>query len=278
MTSDDSDINEKNDLILKLDDVTTGYDGKAVLKNINLSVYKKDFLGIIGPNGGGKTTLIKTILELVPPISGKIITYRNGKKVNDLRIGYLPQVARIDTKFPVTAQEMILSGLAHQRNWLRRYKPHHRELLEETIERVGIKKYAHKPVGNLSGGELQRVLLGRAIIARPELLILDEPSTYIDKPFEEHFFHLLDEINKESAIILISHDIGTIISQVKNIACINNTLYYHKGNQVTTQWLEKGYGCPFELVGHGHYPHRVLSSHDDINLSRASSSPATGES
>ena len=263
--------------ILQLQNIKAGYDKKAILENVNLSVFEKDFLGIIGPNGGGKTTLIKTILGLIPPLSGDILTFRNGEKVTDLRIGYLPQLSRIDTKFPITAQEMVLSGLAHKRNKLRRFNAEHKEQLEDIINKVGIKRYIHKPVGELSGGEMQRVLLGRAIISDPELLILDEPNTYIDKPFEEQFYHLLEEINKNSAIILISHDIGTILSQVKNIACINNTLFYHEGNQVTAKWMEKGYGCPFELVGHGHFPHRILASHETNSL-HASCAQANDES
>ena len=265
---------KEDGVLLQFKDVAVGYGGDPVLKDLNFSLSERDFLGIIGPNGGGKTTLVKTVLGLVKPLCGEIGFFEKGEKVPDFPIGYLPQVARIDPKFPVTAKEMILSGLAHRRNRMRRYDSEQLYLLEQTAVQLGIEAYMNKPIGELSGGEMQRVLLGRAIISNPRLLILDEPNTYVDKPFESRFYHLLEEINKKTAILLISHDIGTIISQVKNIACVNGTLHYHKGNQVTTDWLQEGYGCPFEMVGHGAYPHRVLAPHA-FSVPHACASPTT---
>ena len=259
-------------ILLRFKDVAVGYGGEPVLKDLNFSVSERDFLGIIGPNGGGKTTLVKTVLGLVKPLRGEVEFFEKGEKVSDMPIGYLPQIARIDQKFPVTAKEMVLSGLAHRRNRIRRYDKQQLRQVEQTAAQLGIEAYMDKPVGELSGGEMQRVLLGRAIISDPRLLILDEPNTYVDKPFESRFYHLLEEINKKTAILLISHDVGTIISQVKNIACVNGTLHYHTGNQVTAGWLEEGYGCPFEMVGHGAYPHRVLAPHT-FNAPRAYAAP-----
>ena len=121
--------------------------------------------------------------------------------------------------------------------------------------------FEHRSIGQLSGGQLQRALLGRAIISDPAVLILDEPSTYIDKRFEARLYELLAEINKECAIILVSHDIGTVLQQVKSIACVNETLDYHPDTGVTTEWLERNFNCPIELLGHGTLPHRVLGEH-----------------
>jgi zinc transport system ATP-binding protein len=219
-----------NNILLQLKSVTAGYEKKPVVKEANLTVYERDFLGIIGPNGGGKTTLVRTILGLIPPLSGEIVFYKEGRLVPSLSIGYLPQISRIDVKFPVTAKEMILSGLAHQRNRMRRYNKEHLFLLEKAAEQVGISYAVNRPICELSGGEMQRVLLGRAIISDPELLILDEPGTYIDKLFETQFYRILEELNRKSAIILISHDINAIASQVKNIACVNRSLHYHAAN------------------------------------------------
>ena len=126
---------------------------------------------------------------------------------------------------------------------------------------MGLEELANRPIGALSGGQLQRVLLGRSIVSRPQLLILDEPNSYVDKRFESRFYQLLSEINRESAIILVSHDIGTVLTMVKNIACVNETLHYHSGSDVSAEWLGEKYACPIELIGHGDLPHRVLKRH-----------------
>jgi zinc transport system ATP-binding protein len=127
---------------------------------------------------------------------------------------------------------------------------------------MGLNDLSQRPIGELSGGQLQRVLLGRSIVSHPQILILDEPNSYVDKRFESHFYQLLEEINKESAVILVSHDIGTVLSMVKNIACVNETLHYHSGSNVSAEWLGEKYACPIELIGHGDLPHRVLKKHD----------------
>ena len=126
---------------------------------------------------------------------------------------------------------------------------------------MGLEGLEERAIGALSGGQLQRALLGRAIISDPEVVILDEPSTYIDKRFEARLYQLLAEINKDSAIILVSHDIGTVLQQVKSIACVNETLDYHPDTGITGEWLERNFNCPIELLGHGTLPHRVLGEH-----------------
>ena len=127
---------------------------------------------------------------------------------------------------------------------------------------MGLEDLYTRSIGELSGGQLQRVLLGRSIVSRPQLLILDEPNSYVDKRFESRFYQLLEDINKESAIILVSHDIGTVLTMVKNIACVNETLHYHPGVDVSEEWLGEKYACPIELIGHGNLPHRVLKTHE----------------
>ena len=128
---------------------------------------------------------------------------------------------------------------------------------------MGLEELVHRSVAELSGGQLQRVLLGRSIVSRPEVLILDEPNSYVDKRFESKFYQLLEEINHESAVVLVSHDIGTVLQMVKNIACVNETLHYHPGTDVSAEWLGEKYACPIELVGHGDFPHRILRKHED---------------
>ena len=254
-----------NTPLIEIKNLSAGYDSRTVLRNVNLTVYDRDFLGIIGPNGGGKTTLIKCILGLLKPTTGEIL-YRVTTASNNnpafldnsatnsqfstlnsqFSMGYLPQYNSIDRKFPITVEEVILSGLSSQKS---------------LIARMGLEGLEKRAIGALSGGQLQRALLGRAIISDPALVVLDEPSTYIDKRFEARLYELLAEINHDCAIILVSHDIGTVLQQVKSIACVNETLDYHPDTGVSEEWLERNFNCPIELLGHGALPHRILAEH-----------------
>ena len=249
--------------IIQIEELYAAYDEKTVLRNVNLSVYERDFLGIIGPNGGGKTTLIKSILGLHQPQKGKIRFYKEGKEVPEIKMGYLPQYNTIDRKFPISVYEVVLSGLSKQKPLLSRYNAKHHEQAQRIIARMGLEGLEKRAIGELSGGQLQRALLGRALVSNPEAVILDEPNTYIDKRFEAKLYSLLEEINKERAIILVSHDIGTVLKNVKTIACVNETVHYHPHTEVPTEWLEEHFGCPIEMLGHGTFPHRVLKCHHD---------------
>ena len=248
--------------IIQVDGLSASYDHKTVLSQVNLTVYEHDFLGVIGPNGGGKTTLIKSILGLHQPDTGKIRFFKQGKEVPEIKMGYLPQYNTIDKKFPNSVYEVILSGLSKQKSLFRRYNDEHHESVRQMIVRMGLEGLEHRAIGELSGGQLQRILLGRALVSNPEVVILDEPSTYIDKRFETKLYSLLEEINQERAIILVSHDIGTVLKNVKTIACVNETVHYHPHTEVPTEWLEEHFGCPIEMLGHGTFPHRVVKCHD----------------
>jgi len=247
--------------ILEIKNLSAGYDDKIVLKNINFQVRDTDFIGIIGPNGGGKTTLIKCILGVLKPFSGSI-SYDFEGKAKDFRkyIGYLPQQNIIDKKFPISVREVVLSGLTSKKNLIFRFTSEEKKRADELIEKSGLKSIARNPIGELSGGQLQRVFLARAVISNPLLLILDEPSTYVDNRSEFEFYETLKELNKEIAILLVSHDIGTISSYIKTIACVNGNLHYHASNEISTEELSI-YNCPVDLIAHGKVPHRVLHEH-----------------
>lgn len=250
-------LNTPNIPLLELHDLSAGYEGKQVLHDVNLTVYERDFLGIIGPNGGGKTTLIRCILGLLKPTGGEIVFKRK-----DCTVGYLPQYNSIDRKFPLTVKDVILSGLSGKKPLLSRYTAEDREMARTVVARMGLEGLEERAIGALSGGQIQRALLGRAIISDPQLLILDEPSTYIDKRTEARLYELLTEINRDCAIMLVSHDIGTVLQQVKSIACVSETLDYHPSTEcVTGEWLEEKFNCPIELLGHGSLPHRILGAH-----------------
>ena len=248
--------------LIEIKNVTASYDVKPVLNCVSLDVWKYDFLGIIGPNGGGKTTLLKIILGLMKPASGEIRFFDNGKHVQSLKIGYLPQINPIDKRFPISVYEVISSGLAGEKPLFKDFAASQKERINEMISKMGLEEFAKRAIGELSGGQLQRALLARAVVSRPQLLILDEPNTYVDKKFESQFYELLGEINKNTSIILVSHDIGTLLPMVKNVACVNETLHYHPGTDVSDEWVSKTYSCPIEIIGHGDLPHRVLKKHE----------------
>lgn len=168
-------------------------------------------------------------------------------------MGYLPQYNSIDKKFPISVYEVVLSDSAN-RNHCCTAIPEQHEQVRRIISRMGLEGLEGRAIGELSGGQLQRALLGRALVSNQEVVILDEPNTYIDKRFEAKLYSLLEEINKERAIILVSHDIGTVLQNVKTIACVNETLDYHPDTEVPTEWLEEHFGCPIELLGHGNFP------------------------
>jgi zinc transport system ATP-binding protein len=243
-----------SDKVVELKNIWAGYDHIPVVKNVNLTINEDDFIGVIGPNGGGKSTILKVILGVLKPIEGQII-----KK--DIRIGYLPQINTFDKQFPITVQDVVLSGLmgdSRKMLWPGRGE---KEKVKQLLSFAGMKRFQHRPIGELSGGQMQRVFLCRAIIGSPKLLILDEPGTYVDKNFETDLYNLLPELNKEMAIVLVSHDVGTISSVVKTIACVNGGLHYHTSNKISEEIL-KSYNCPVEIIAHGPIPHRILKNHE----------------
>ncbi|MDR2843634.1 MAG: ATP-binding cassette domain-containing protein [Candidatus Symbiothrix sp.] len=204
-----------NKILVDIEHLSAGYNRNPVLKDLSLQIRERDFLGITGPNGGGKTTLAKVILGLIKPTAGHI---RFADKLLRKHTGYMPQTHRIDTKFPIIVAEVIASGLMAEKHLSSTEK---KARVQEILTEMGLEKAADKPIGELSGGQLQRTLLGRAIINRPELLILDEPNSYIDAAFEAHFYQLLQEMNQDTAIVLISHDMDSIHSMTKNVLTIN---------------------------------------------------------
>lgn len=246
--------------ILDIESLSAGYNDEIVISDINLSVFQHDFIGVIGPNGGGKTTLLKTILGLIEPRKGSVKFFQNGNQTNHLLIGYLPQLNQIDKKFPITVIDVVLSGLMSKESLFSRYGKEQKTKANDLLEKMGISNLKKKPIGELSGGQLQRVFLSRAIISSPVLLLLDEPSTFVDSKFENDFYEILNDLNNEMAIMIVSHDVGTITWFVKTIACINRTLNYHPSNIITEQQLA-AYNCPIQIITHGDVPHTVLKKH-----------------
>ncbi len=243
--------------ILELKDVSAGYAEEVILSDINLQVFMHDFIGIIGPNGGGKTTLVKIIMGLLKPMRGEVQWNKDG---HETHVGYLPQTSQYDKQFPISVKEVLLSGLMSVKHFGSRYTASDKEKAAEILEIMGITHLASRNIGSLSGGQMQRVFLGRAIISEPQLLILDEPNTFVDNSFEHDLYELLRKLNEKMAILMVSHDVGTITSYIKTIACVNRNLHYHQSNIITQSQLE-AYNCPIQLITHGNVPHTVLGDH-----------------
>lgn len=245
--------------LLELHNVSVSYEGCEALHDVNLTIDSADFLGVIGPNGGGKTTLVKAILGAVP-YTGRIDYAPELFDGRERLIGYMPQITEFDRAFPISVEEVVLSGLQGRRGFRHRYTKEDRAKARKLLHDTGLEGLAERPIGEISGGQMQRALLCRAIISDPRLLILDEPTNFVDNRFESELYHTLRTLNERMAILMISHDVGTITSVVKEIVCVNRHVHRHHSNVITAEQLEN-YNCPIQILTHGHVPHTVLAHH-----------------
>lgn len=204
--------------IIDIKNLSAGYNGDTVIDNVNLSIYNREFLGIIGPNGGGKTTLLKVMIGLERPISGTVTHVKN------LKIGYLPQYNAADKQFPITVRDTVMMGLNSELGLWRRMSEKQKATLEKTIERFHLSEIAKRPLKALSGGQLQRVLMARAIVSSPDVIVLDEPHTYIDKQFESEFNNILNEERQRCAIVMVSHNVEYMRETASKLIHVDKTV------------------------------------------------------
>lgn len=254
--------------IIEIKDLSFSYHGgDVVLQDVNLSVRANDFMAIIGPNGGGKTTLLKLMLGLLMPEQGTVRV--NGKSPREASscIGYVPQDVHTNRSFPITALDVVQMGQLNLKKRLSRQTAADRHDALATLEDMGMGDYADRRIGMLSGGQRQRVFIARALVARPKVLLLDEPTASIDTKGQTDFYHLLKELNKDMTVLVVSHDLLVVSRYVKSVACVNKQLHYHDQAEITGDMMETMYpctveeSCPVELVAHG-LPHRVLRNHE----------------
>jgi zinc transport system ATP-binding protein len=241
-----------------MNSVSVSYGSNIALEDADLKICDNDFIGVIGPNGGGKTTLLKVILGLVKPYKGTLEF--NHELLGNNNIGYLPQISTSDNNFPVTVKDVILSGLMMRKGLISMMSASDKRKANNVIEELGLSDLAGSSLSELSGGQLQRVFLGRAVIGDPQLLLLDEPGNFVDANFENDFYEKLRILNNRMAIMMVSHDIGTISAHIKSFACVNKHLHYHPSSEITNEELV-AYGCPIQLITHGEVPHTVLKKH-----------------
>jgi zinc transport system ATP-binding protein len=246
--------------VLEIDDLWVSYDRNTILEGVNLSLYLHDFLGIIGPNGGGKTTLLKTITGLLSPVRGKVrIMGRVPSQSHDF-IGYVPQYSFYEHGFPISVSDVVMMGRLGVKRILHGYNKDDQIAVRKALSSVGMLDYRNYQIGRLSGGQQQRVFIARALVSEPQLLMLDEPMSSVDTAMQEEFYELLARLKENMAIIIVSHDISAISIYVNKIACLNRRLYYHGTKEISTEDLEATYQCPIQMIAHG-VPHRVLKEH-----------------
>jgi zinc transport system ATP-binding protein len=240
-----------SDPVIVCDRLCVRLGGVTVLKGLSLTVHEGDFLAVLGPNGGGKTTLLKVILGLVKPVSGTVRVFGKEPGHADGRIGYVPQTLHFDRSFPISAMEVVLMGRLSRKRLLQRYGREDRRKALEALEITGLASLARRRIGALSGGELQRVLIARALAGEPELLLLDEPTASVDPEMKTTIYDLLDNLRRHHTIVLVTHDTGTIGRHVSRIACLNCTLDMHeKGSTLSRATLENLYRYPVDVVEH----------------------------
>ena len=245
--------------IVEITNLGVRYDDVVALEHVNLTIYNNDFIGVIGPNGGGKSTLVKAIMGIIP-YSGSIKYSTTLQRHKKPHIGYLPQISSFDKAFPISVSEVVMSGLQAERGLFGGFGCSERKRVEEVLERASLLELRKRPIGELSGGQLQRVMLCRAIISNPRLLVLDEPANFVDNRFENELYMLLRDLNEDMAIVMVSHDIGTISSVVRNIVCVNRHVHRHDSNIITEEQL-RNYDYPIQIISHGDIPHTILGEH-----------------
>lgn len=245
--------------IVEIKNLGVRYNDVVALEHVNLNIYNNDFIGVIGPNGGGKSSLVKAIMGIVPH-TGTIKYNTTLLRHKKPHIGYLPQISSFDKAFPISVSEVVMSGLQAERGLFGRYGRSERKRVDAALERASLLELRGRAIGELSGGQLQRVMLCRAIVSNPKLLVLDEPANFVDNRFENELYALLQDLNKEMAIVMVSHDLGTISCVVRNIVCVNRHVHRHDSNIITDEQL-RNYDCPIQLISHGDIPHTILGEH-----------------
>ena len=254
--------------IVEIKNIWFAFNGQTVLEDVSLDIRPGDFIAMIGPNGGGKTTLLKLMLGLLRPNKGTIRVLGDPTAKASHHIGYVSQDVHINRSFPITAIDVVLMGkLEPGKRWAKSSVQDRTDALD-ALERMEIADCASSKIGELSGGQRPRVFIARALVTQPKVLLLDEPTASIDAKGQAEFYRLLKELNKDITILVVSHDLVAISTYVKSVACVNKRLHYHHQAEITGEMLEEMYPCtdeevcPVELIAHG-LPHRVLKHHQD---------------
>ncbi len=235
---------------IQIKNLNFSYGPVSALEQVSLSVQDKEFICVVGPNGGGKTTLLKLMLGLLEPQSGSISLFGQVPAVGRKRIGYLPQHASLDPRFPVTVLDAVLMGRLGKTRRLGFYSKTDRESASAMLARVDLENLEKRPLAALSGGQRQRVLIARALVSEPKLLLLDEPTSSLDDYVERELYDLLKELNKELTIVVVSHDIGFVSRYVEKVVCVNRRVHIHPTSDIGENIIDEMYGEHVHMVRH----------------------------
>ena len=247
--------------VIKIEDLWFSRNGEVILEGINLRVLPGDVFAILGPNGGGKTTLLKVILGLISPDRGTVRILGGLPRERRHLIGYVPQLHTFDFHYPISVREMVLSGLLGRKTgMIKTFSAADTVLADKALATLGIAHLADRAIRDLSGGEQQRAVIARALVGDPKVLLLDEPTVFVDTPTETQFYDILGNLARTMTIVMVTHDIGVIISHVTKVACLNRRLFTHDSRELTEDMIQGAYKCPVDIIAHGH-PHRVLRPH-----------------
>ncbi len=238
--------------VIEFDRVDFTFDGPLVLENVSLTIQPREFVCLIGPNGGGKTTLLKLILGLLSATRGTLRVCGQTPVQARKRVGYMPQYAALDPHFPVTALDVVLMGRLGKGRWLGPFGRRDRGIAEDCLQRVDLHPLRHRSFSALSGGQRQRVLIARALACDPELLLLDEPTANVDPRAQDELYGLFRELNQRLTLILVSHDVGFVSQHVQRILCVNRSVVAHEASRVTGESIRELYGHDVHMVHHGH--------------------------
>lgn len=251
--------------VIDIRHLSFAYHQHWVLEDVNLKIQELDFVAVIGPNGGGKTTLLKIILGLLTPTRGQVRIFGLPPHQAVPDIGYVPQDTEINPSVPMTVEQAVLMGCIRGGGGWRRFTRSDRDQVEEAMHNAGVQDLARKQMADLSGGQRQRVMLARALVSRPRLLLLDEPTANIDSQGQGEFYDFLQQLNTRVTIVVVSHDLMVLSSYIKSVVCVSREVHFHDRPEITSEMLSAAYHCPVELVTHGRIPHRVLASHEDTS-------------
>ncbi len=250
-SNDKNDTQGPEDIDILLKQVNFSYNGDPVLEDVNLSIGRGEFIGIIGPNGGGKTTLLRLILGLLTPDSGTILVFGRPATHVSSRIGYVPQHMQFDKHFPATVSDIVQMGQIRQRGF-GRISDKQRRAAEEALAAVGLSSLYKKSFSDLSGGQRQRVLIARALASDPELLLFDEPTANVDSSSGEKLYQILAELNKRMTILIVSHDIGFVNHHISSVVCVNHRVVIHPTSTLDGRNIIDLYGHDMSLIRHDH--------------------------